>query len=65
MTVNLAAAAVMARLLAPDEYGISVLGAAVFAVAEAIRALGGGAYLIQKKDLTPDDVRSSFTVSSR
>jgi O-antigen/teichoic acid export membrane protein len=63
MTVNLAAAAVMARLLTPDEYGISVLGGAVFAVAEAIRALGGGAYLIQKRELTSDDVRSSFTVS--
>jgi hypothetical protein len=61
MTVNLAAAAVMARL--PDEYGVSVLGGAVFAVAEAIRPLGGGAYLIQKKELTSDDVRSSFTVS--
>jgi O-antigen/teichoic acid export membrane protein len=62
LTVNVAATVVMARLLAPEEYGISVLGGAVFAVAEAIRALGGGTYLIQKKELSSDDVRSSFTV---
>jgi O-antigen/teichoic acid export membrane protein len=62
LTVNVATTVVMARLLAPDAYGISVLGGAVFAVAEAIRALGGGTYLIQKKELTFDDVRSSFTV---
>ena len=65
LTVNLAAAVVMARLLTPDEYGVSVLGGALFAVAESIRALGGGAYLIQKKELTSDDVRSSLPSASR
>jgi O-antigen/teichoic acid export membrane protein len=63
LAVNLAAAAVMARLLAPAEYGISVLGGAVLAVAEGIRALGGGAYLIQKEELTSEDIRCSFTVN--
>jgi O-antigen/teichoic acid export membrane protein len=63
MAVNLGSSMVMARLLLPSEYGISVLGSAVFAVAEAIRALGGGAYLIQHKELATEDIRASFTVS--
>ena len=63
MVVNLAATLVIARLLAPAEYGVSVLGAAVFAVAEAIRTLGGGAYLIQKHELAPEVIRASFTIS--
>lgn len=63
LIVSLAATLVMARLLTPADYGVTVLGGAVLAVAEAIRALGGGAYLVQKKELAPDDVRATFTVS--
>ncbi len=63
MAINLVSATVMARLLAPGEYGVSVLGGAVYAVAEAIRALGGGAYLIQKKELAAQNIRACFTVS--
>jgi O-antigen/teichoic acid export membrane protein len=63
MAINLAATLLMARLLAPGEYGVWVLGGAVFAVAEAMRALGGGAYLIQQKELSPENIRTSFTVS--
>ncbi|HVJ53065.1 MAG TPA: oligosaccharide flippase family protein [Aliidongia sp.] len=63
MAINLAATLILARLLTPADYGISVLGAAVFAIAEAIRALGGGAYLIQQKELAPENIRTSFTVS--
>src|ERR1700722_4877669 len=33
------------------------------AVAEAIRALGGGAYLVQQKDLTPAQMHTNFTIS--
>ena len=62
LVVNLAATVVLARLLTPAAYGVAVLGGAVLAVAEAIRALGGGAYLVQKKELAPGDIRSSFTV---
>src|SRR5277367_4707112 len=61
--INLVSTLIISRLLAPGEYGISVLGSAVFAVAEAIRAIGGGAYLIQQKELAPENIRTSFTVS--
>jgi O-antigen/teichoic acid export membrane protein len=63
MAINLAATLILARLLAPAEYGVTVLGGAVFALAEALRALGGGAYLIQKPELSPENVRACFTVS--
>jgi len=63
MAVNLAATLVLARLLAPQDFGITAIGGAVFAVAEALRALGGGAYLIQRPDLSKEDIRACFTVS--
>jgi O-antigen/teichoic acid export membrane protein len=63
MAINLVTTVIMARLLAPGEYGISALGTAIFAIAEAMRALGGGAYLIQQKELAAEHVRTTFTVS--
>jgi O-antigen/teichoic acid export membrane protein len=63
MAINLAAMLVIARLLAPAEFGVVVLGSSVFGIAEAVRALGGGAYLIQQKDLTPSRIHTTFTVS--
>lgn len=47
----------------PCEYGVSALGSAVLAIAEAVRALGGGAYLIQRKELAHENIRTTFTVS--
>lgn len=63
MGVNLASATVIARLLTPSEFGISVLGASLLGVAEAIRELGSVAYLVQQKDLTQVKIRTVFTVS--
>ena len=54
IVINLAATAIMARLLTPGEYGLSVLGAAALGMAEAVRGLAGGSYLIQEKELTPE-----------
>src|ERR1700761_2266279 len=63
MVINLAATLMLARLLTPADYGVAVLGGSVLAVAEAIRALGGGAYLVQQKDLTPAQIHTNFTIS--
>ena len=63
MATNLCAAVVMARLLSPAEYGLYVIGSAVFAIAEAIRELGSGSYLVQQHNLTADKVKSMFTVN--
>jgi len=63
LTINLVATPIMARLLAPADYGIAVLGGSMLAMAEAIRALGGGAYLVQQKDLTSAQTHTNFTIS--
>ena len=63
MAINLAATPIMARLLAPADYGVAALGGSVLAVAEAIRAIGGGAYLVQQRDLTPAQMHTNFTIN--
>jgi O-antigen/teichoic acid export membrane protein len=60
---NLLTMTIVARLVTPTEYGISVLGMAVFGIAEAFRELGGGAYLIQHKALQSAQIRATFTLS--
>jgi O-antigen/teichoic acid export membrane protein len=61
--IGFATTIIMARLLSPGEYGLSVLGSTVFLVADAIRGLAGGAYLVQTKELSSDKIRTSCTVS--
>jgi O-antigen/teichoic acid export membrane protein len=63
MGVNLLSAAVLARLLTPTEYGISVLGSSLLGIAEAVRELGSVAYLVQQSDLTQVKIRTVFTIS--
>ncbi len=63
LALNLTVTLFLARVLAPSEYGVAVLGSGIFAVAEALRALGGGAYLIQKQELSTANVRACFSVS--
>ncbi len=63
MAINLVTTAITARLVSPGEYGISVLATAVLAMAEAVRELGGGAYLIQQGDLSCEKIRTTFTVN--
>lgn len=61
--VNLMATLTMARLLAPADFGVAVLGGSALGLAEALRALGGGAYLVQQQDLEPRQIRANFTIS--
>jgi len=63
MAINLTVTILAARLVPPASFGISVLSAAAYAIAEAIREIGGGAYLIQERELTAGKIRSSITVS--
>jgi O-antigen/teichoic acid export membrane protein len=63
MGINLASATVLARLLTPSEFGISVLGASLLSMAEAIRELGSVAYLVQQKNITQGKIRTVFTIS--
>jgi O-antigen/teichoic acid export membrane protein len=63
MGVNLASVTVLARLLTPSEFGVSVLGASLLSMAEAIRELGSVAYLVQQKNITQGKIRTVFTIS--
>jgi O-antigen/teichoic acid export membrane protein len=61
--VNLVSTIILARLLTPAEFGISVLGTAVVGIAEAIRELGSISYLVQEKELTLRKTRTVFSIS--
>jgi O-antigen/teichoic acid export membrane protein len=63
MLINLAMVPIVARLMGPAEFGISVLGMAALAVAEVIRDFGGSAYIVQERDLTIERVRTAFTLT--
>src|SRR6516164_1969511 len=54
---------IMARLLSPSEYGISVIGTTVLLIADAIRSLAGASYLIRVKELSLDKTRTSCTIN--
>lgn len=59
--INFAMLPIIARLMGPSEFGISVLGMAALALAEAARDFGGAAYIVQERQLTPERVRTAFT----
>ena len=61
--INLVSTVIIARLIDPSEFGISVMGTAIFGIAAAVRELGSGAYLIQKRDLDQETIRTTMTVS--
>ena len=63
MAINLGTAIIVARLLAPEEFGVFVLGSSVLSIAEVIRDLGTSNYLVQQNDLTIDKIRTAFTVT--
>jgi O-antigen/teichoic acid export membrane protein len=63
IAINFLATLLLARLLTPAEFGISSLGVAVLGIAEAIRELAGGTFLIRESDLTQGKIRSTTTVN--
>jgi O-antigen/teichoic acid export membrane protein len=54
---------IISRLLGPAEFGISVLGNSVWAIAEATRDAGINTYLVQQESLTPEKIRTAFTIT--
>lgn len=63
IAINFLATMLLARLLTPAEFGVSALGGAVLGIAEAIRELAGGTFLIGERDLTLEKIRSTTTVN--
>jgi O-antigen/teichoic acid export membrane protein len=62
LAVNFVVIAIVSRLLTPEETGVAVLGMALLAIADALREVGAGAYLVQHKEMTQERVRTAFTV---
>lgn len=62
LITNFATIAAVSRILSPAEIGISVIGLAIAGLALALREFATTNFVIQKKDLKIEDVRTSFTV---
>lgn len=60
--INLLMAAILARLLHPDEIGMLAVCAAIFMITEALRDFGVSVYLIQAREITPAGAGTAFTV---
>ena len=54
---------VVARLLAPADYGVMGVGVFFICLADMLAEAGVGRALIQKKELTPDDLAAAFTLN--
>ncbi|MEF2278511.1 lipopolysaccharide biosynthesis protein [Deinococcus sp. YIM 134068] len=56
-------AAALARLLTREEFGLFAIGLSLYAVGQYLADFGIGAALVQKRDLTEEDIRAGFTSS--
>lgn len=64
LVLFIVATAVLSRLLSPAEFGVyAVVNAVTAVIAASFQEFGGGNYLIQKRELSPADVRSAFTIT--
>ena len=62
LIANFATIAAVSRILRPAEIGVSVIGLAVAGLALALREFATTNFVVQKKDLKIEDVRTAFTV---
>ncbi|MBZ9905239.1 oligosaccharide flippase family protein [Mesorhizobium sp. BR115XR7A] len=63
LATNFVTAALISRILTPQEIGVSVIGMAILAVALSVREFSSSSFLIQSKELSREDIRSAFTVT--
>jgi O-antigen/teichoic acid export membrane protein len=61
--ITVAVAAVLARLLHPAAFGLLAMGLVVLRFGQYFATMGVGSALVQKPELTDDDVRAGFTSS--
>lgn len=55
--------AIMARLLSPADFGLVAMGSVVLRFGSYFAQMGLGLALVQKKELTKEDIQASFTSS--
>lgn len=59
---NFATAALVSRILTPEEIGVSVIAMAILAIAMSVREFSSSSFLIQREELSREDIRGAFTV---
>jgi O-antigen/teichoic acid export membrane protein len=59
---NFVTVALVSRILTPEEIGVSVIGMAIVGIAMSGREFASANFLIQRPDLSRDDIRGAFTV---
>jgi O-antigen/teichoic acid export membrane protein len=60
--LNILLAAILARLLLPNEIGVFLVAASVLALTETLRDFGAAQYLVQAREISPTGVRTTFTM---
>ncbi|HPH65107.1 MAG TPA: lipopolysaccharide biosynthesis protein [Kofleriaceae bacterium] len=61
--VRIASIAILARLLTPADFGIVAVAMTVVMLVQNVRDIGVGGAIVQRKDLTIDELRSAFAFS--
>ena len=62
LVANFVTLSVISRMLTPSEIGVSILGIAVVGFSRSVFEFAGPIYLIQKKEISANDVRSFVTL---
>lgn len=62
LIANFITLSIISRLLTPDEIGVSVLGGAIAGTAMAFREFATPTFIIQRANLSKDDVRTVATI---
>jgi len=62
LAINFISIVAISRLLTPAEIGVSVIGTGIALIALGLREFATSDFLIQRREITQDDIRASFTV---
>jgi O-antigen/teichoic acid export membrane protein len=62
VAIHFALIVIVSRLLTPTEIGVSVIGIGIVQIALGVRHFATSDFLIQRQEVTQDDIRASFTV---
>ncbi len=63
LAIGFASIAIVSRLLTPAEIGVSVIGTGITLIALGLREFATSDFLIQRQQISRDDIRTSFTLA--
>jgi O-antigen/teichoic acid export membrane protein len=63
LAINFASIAMVSRLLTPSEVGVAVIGTGITAIALGLREFATSDFLIQRREVDREDVRTAFTLA--